>query len=1016
MRERVARSLFDQRPPRKRTKSGRYQILGELGRGGMGVVYRAHDPKLRRAVALKALRLDRLGPTAQARMIREARAMARLSHPNVVGVHDVELDGPEGVVVVMEYVDGQTLRDWLQAKTRPWSAILPKFLAAGRGLAAAHAAGLLHRDFKPSNVLIGTDGRARVADFGLARAPVEDTTISHVRRRLTASLDSPLTTCGTMLGTPDFMAPEQLQGDDASALSDQYAFCVSLWWAIAGVSPFPAGPSHALAKLGGAPAWSGPRVPRHVVRALRRGLSSAPGDRWPSMEALLDALSRSERSRLGVGVQALSIAGLGLALLAIAPPAPPSHCDGATPLRPSWNDARRHAIERTMLDTERPYAAQAWARTEARLDHYAADWAAMYTQSCQTALGATSAVNLEPVPAMRCLQRSRLEFEATVERLAEPGSIERLDALLDELPVLERCRGTTEIPPHLIPPAHEADAVEDVLRTLATARSLRRAAQTDAALEQLEHAESIAQALSFDPILTPLEVERGLLMSALGQFEQAEAAYAAAQERGIRWEQWPEVASATRNLLGEVGIRQSRPKEALRLVELARGFAARTNDPGELARTMAIIGRVRSSQSDHETAIGELEEALWLWTTQHGENNESTAAIRHMLAVALSFQGRYEQAEREIHKALAIRQRLWGPRHPETAALRSDLGGIYQARGRLEAAERERRAALELLTELLGEDHPKVGTTSAGLAIILDNLDQLEQANQQTRHAIGVLERAGMSQTLLMGRVRGNFANNLRRLGRFDAAEQELRRSIAVLTDSGGPKTQYVGLQHRNLGDLLIDRGRFDEADSELRTALRILEAIHGKDGRELGLTHESLGLLAHQRGNDREALAELQTAAEILGRSQPPAHPLLLSVRARVAELLHTVGRADQAEAELQAILDVAGGSLTPEHEVSLHVHTLRGQQALERGDSAEARRILEQQWALYSEGRSKQTQVRAQTALALARALWAGTDPLQRGRARAIVAETIADAVAMGLAGPRLRRDLRTWLAEHE
>ncbi len=230
------------------TTLGRFVVLEEVGRGGMGRVLRAYDPKLQREVALKVLRGEMLRGEGHARLVREAQAMARLSHPNVVAVYDVE-DTPRGVVLVMELVDGVTLQRWLRTE-RAWREVLASFVDAGRGLAAAHAQGLLHRDFKPANVLVASDGRVKVTDFGLAKsAPDGPASIQRASASFPSvdpsllessevSIADELTHAGTVIGTPKYMAPEQHCGEPLDAAVDQYAFCVVLWEALAGVWPF----------------------------------------------------------------------------------------------------------------------------------------------------------------------------------------------------------------------------------------------------------------------------------------------------------------------------------------------------------------------------------------------------------------------------------------------------------------------------------------------------------------------------------------------------------------------------------------------------------------------------------------------------------------------------------------------------------------------------------------------------------------------------------------------------------
>jgi tetratricopeptide (TPR) repeat protein len=279
----VGKRLFQR--PAEPVQLGRYRLLGRLGQGGMSVVFRAHDPQLRREVAVKLLHSSRGAPDPehQARLRREAHALGRLSHPNVVQVFEIgEVDGQ--TFVVMELVRGTTLREWLRAGPHPLPEVVAMVAQAGRGLAAAHAAGIVHRDFKPENVLIGADGRARVVDFGLARASPGEGAPVEVS---TSSLAAPLTRSGTVLGTPAFMAPEQLrEAGRADARSDQFSFCVLLYEALYGERPFD---DLTAAKV--RPPPPGAQVPAALRAVLLRGLQHDPAERWPTMDALLDALA-----------------------------------------------------------------------------------------------------------------------------------------------------------------------------------------------------------------------------------------------------------------------------------------------------------------------------------------------------------------------------------------------------------------------------------------------------------------------------------------------------------------------------------------------------------------------------------------------------------------------------------------------------------------------------------------------------------------------------------------------------
>jgi predicted Ser/Thr protein kinase len=304
------------------TSIGRYLVLDRVGQGGMGVVYKALDPQLGRAVALKLLKTDATSKVLHERLLREAHALARLSHPNVVAVHDA---GPFGddVFVAMEFIEGRTLRQWL-TESRDWRSVLDVFLAAGEGLAAAHRAGLVHRDFKPDNVIVGADGRVRVLDFGLARAtgatepePTPSPSSSGRHR-----LASPLTRHGAIMGTPRYMAPEQHRGEAVDEAADQFSFCLSLYWALYDLYPFVGDAEKAKSNLLAGRISAPPsetNVPRWLHGVVVRGLEPQKTDRYPSMAELLAALradplaARRQRWRVALvsaAAMALVVAGM----------------------------------------------------------------------------------------------------------------------------------------------------------------------------------------------------------------------------------------------------------------------------------------------------------------------------------------------------------------------------------------------------------------------------------------------------------------------------------------------------------------------------------------------------------------------------------------------------------------------------------------------------------------------------------------------------------------------------------
>ena len=319
------------------TLVGRYLALGVLGRGGLGIVYSAYDPQLDRKVALKLVRPERRGADAALklddRMLREAQAMAKVSHPNVVAIYDVGVHGAD-VFIAMELIDGRTLNRWAREESPPWTRRRDALVAAGRGLEAAHAAGVVHRDFKLGNVLMGADGRVRVLDFGLARgvAPSADgqrsATIGEAATPANL-LGDQLTRVGTVLGTPGYMAPEQLRGETGDARTDQFAFCVAAYKLLYERAPFAGGTvSEILTSIEtqGQPAPPpGSRVPAWLHRAITRGLRPQPEERYASMADLLSAITVDKRRRRRWGLAAAFAGAIGVAAVAGWTLRPPQH-------------------------------------------------------------------------------------------------------------------------------------------------------------------------------------------------------------------------------------------------------------------------------------------------------------------------------------------------------------------------------------------------------------------------------------------------------------------------------------------------------------------------------------------------------------------------------------------------------------------------------------------------------------------------------------------------------------------
>ncbi len=354
--EKLSPSQMTQRPTRTLTvgdRVGRYLVLSALGSGGMGVVFSAYDPQLDRKVALKLLRAGITYNTkdARTRLRREAQAIAQLSHPNVVNVYDVGSTEEDDLYIAMEFVEGDTLTTWLKAYPRTWREIVDIFLQAARGLMAAHSVGLLHRDFKPDNVLVGSDGRVRVTDFGLARSVIALDEMAARPRPTMAALNVDLTATGTVLGTPRYMAPEQLTGPDIDARADQFSFCVALYEALYGTHPLPGAASVSMLENDekALPPPTDTKVPASIARCVMRGLERDRQKRYPGMSTLVGDLipppPRATMRNLAFAMAGVVLVGGAAAAIAFRPDDPgvvaPPDNKGIQPLVDKINELDR---------------------------------------------------------------------------------------------------------------------------------------------------------------------------------------------------------------------------------------------------------------------------------------------------------------------------------------------------------------------------------------------------------------------------------------------------------------------------------------------------------------------------------------------------------------------------------------------------------------------------------------------------------------------------------------------------
>ncbi len=759
---------------------GRYIVLHKLGHGAMGVVLAAYDPDLDRKLAIKVVRPDPLGmdpgETEQKRLLREAQAMASLAHPNVVTVYDVGTVD-DRVFIAMEYLDAETAGRWLEGDP-PREAILEVFQAAGRGLAAAHRAGLVHRDFKLENVLVARDGRVKVMDFGLARPlPSDPTTLTTPRIQAdelpstpadSASggtgrlLETSLTEAGAVAGTPSYIAPECLRGQPATPLSDQFSFCVALYRALYREYPFPRRSIMELLVRGHGPLRDPPldsRVPFWLRAILVRGLSERPEDRFPSMEALLEALTRDparKRRRLLLGVAASAAAlalGAGIVFMARQPSL---RCEGAAAAMDRvWNDEVRERLLEAFLETGSPVAEGSWKRVTEALTSYADAWKAMRVEACR-ATRVTGEQSEELLDLrMACLDTRLQEMSTILEHLASPDQelVARAPRAVLDLSGLETCADSTALTAPVPPPRDPVvrEQVRELRRSLAVVRgtwltgnvesSLRMAGRIVARAKKLDYAPLLAEALvltgRIEEYAQRLEDARNHLLGGLEEALSGGHDTAAVQALiGLIWLDgndtfdfprawtWARLAGAIlerlpgeqdlalelANALGSAHQAAGKVEEAMEQHRRALELAERLHGPESyfVARTLANMGNVELVRGDFHAAVELLERVVPLMRRHLGPSI-NLATGENSLASALQEVGRLTEARRHYREARRLYVATVGEGNPWTAVVDLNLVQLDVTQGRCAGALDRLAEIEEIFTAAFPPGHPFFG-------------------------------------------------------------------------------------------------------------------------------------------------------------------------------------------------------------------------------------------------------------------------------------------------------------------
>lgn len=899
--------------PEVLVKIGRYTVLRRLGQGSMGVVYAAYDEELDRRVAIKLL-LSRPeeGSLGRARLQREAQALAKLSHPNVVQVYETGRHHDQ-VFLVMEFIEGVTLRDWCRETKPSWREIVEMFVETGKGLAAAHRVGLIHRDFKPVNVLVGNDGRPRVLDFGLARASVSLATDEPVvalsasqdsallLRSGSLSLSTELTEAGTLLGTPAYMSPEQLFLAQTDARCDIYAFAVSLWEALYGARPYRAKSVAGLREQvsAGPPSIPIGEAPAAVGRALLRALAFDRDDRYPSMDAFLARLTAAANARrkfavaIGVAVLLLSVIAATFYVARDDGDNPAQRCAAAGQLDGTWSPAIDQAIGQAIDAVGVSYGPATWSNVQPRIDAYSSSLSDALVEACISREAHRGALPPALSEQAACLERRHLELRAVTEHLQHPDAktIENAVASVAGLPGLDRCNDLDELAADALrrrASGYTGNASDPEWKAiealLAQARVAQRNERVEAGEARAREALAAAEELGARPL-------QAAALFRLGSVDELRGHYKAADQH-LR------EALLLAEAIGDDRLVLAIALKFLRLEGVVNADASAGKSWGLLAE--AKIGRVDSEPSYQI----ELDLARGIVDLETGQRERAEAAITAAVALAsehretypslyisaLNVRSTIEKArgdlgasEQTLRTALADHITNFGKGHPYQAMLIYNIGVVELMRNDLQAARKSFAGSLVAREAAYGPEHPEVAQSLNGLAAALLDLGDTEAAIPLIQRSLAIDEQArGMEHAELIYPL-NNLADALKAEKRLTEAEPHLVRALAILEKRDLMQTSQGVLILTSLVDLDRAFGRVEQGIERLERAEAIALEV-------MGDSHPSLGELDFQKSQLLLAKGERQAAEVAIDRA-----------------LAHVAENADYIAAQVQYTLHKA-------------------------------------------------------------------------------------------------------------
>ncbi len=916
-RELVAVLVDEQPPPIPLPEPGdlvgRYKIVERLGMGGFGVVFRAYDAQLERDVALKLWRVDALssgGEESIDDLVEEARALAKLSHPNIMAVYDAGRDG-ERVFLAGELIEGASLYDRACGED---SNIAPEELAkwmaqCAYGLASAHDVGLIHRDVKPDNILIGNDGRARLVDFGLSTSAFSTANAEEL--------------AGPLAGTPAYMSPEELRGEPASELSDQYSLCASFYEACHGKRLVAAESMETLKELAEkppAPVFD-KRLPARLRKALRQGLHTDPAQRHASMAALAAALRPKGASRVVPfafgGVVAVA-AGLAVLWTSDLDENKRDCAVLAAPMKEAWSPARAGVVEKSFAALGSDYAQEAFAQVDNSLKAYAGKWQSAAIDACQATYHEQRTSEAMFDRQMLCLDRRLGEVQTLIDLMTEADQalLERAPRAMAQLVDLSHCsdrEALSNLPP-LPDDPEQRKALKALEANLAKAEGSRFAGRYEEATEIAKRALEESSALGYAPLEAEAAFELGFVWSYRSDVDEAARHLEQAHHKALASRDFRTSARAAVELVLVYGV-------------LARNYEKAREWTKHADSAVSAAGNDKLLRSNLENNLGDIAR----------QQNQLDEALQHHSA------------------ALKLQKELYGPTDRSVAQSLNNLGLVKHAAGDYAAAAAFYYEALGIFRSVLGEHHPYVGKTAGNLGSIYIDLDDPERAQGLFDLSLKIAVDTYGEGTLSVAKARFNSTTAMAELGKLDEAYDILLGLEKELSANFTEDRHILAQVTNSLGVIANQLGNNEVAEEHFSKALSIYEEVQGAQHPDVFFAKFNLAQVVSLLGRQDEALGLMNAVVAGYTTVSGPEHPMTGNAHGARAEVFLKLGRADKAAHDLRAAEAIYKKQEERSPVRGADLQFLWGQQMFLAGETTEARQRVQDAIELYKESGPK-------------------------------------------------------------